>query len=265
MAIVKAPPRDSFIFYRSFYEAIRELPNEDKGEVYDAIFAYIFDQKNSDLSGINNAIYTLIKPQLDANIRKYQNGLKGAEHGAKGGRPKKKKTPKKPLKNPLGDKNKTPNDNVNVNVNDKDNNPPTPLKGEVPEFISGYIWNDFVKHRGGSKFTALARTRILNQLGAWYAEGYDPDEILNRSIMNGWKGVFKPDNQVKGKNHEGFSNGSKGNIAERADQATREVLAEYGIGSEDYADCDDRTAELRYSEHLRQDTGAIENSAKSDG
>jgi hypothetical protein len=58
---------------------------------------------------------------LKANKRRYLNGLKGAEHGSKGGRPKAennpKITPKKPQDNPKITPNLTPNKNVNVNQN----------------------------------------------------------------------------------------------------------------------------------------------------
>ncbi|MDR1089911.1 MAG: DUF6291 domain-containing protein, partial [Prevotella sp.] len=32
--------RDSFIFYRSFYEAIENLPRDIQGEIYTAIMEY---------------------------------------------------------------------------------------------------------------------------------------------------------------------------------------------------------------------------------
>jgi len=113
--------RNSFIFYRSFYEAITELPDEEKGRIYDAIFKYALDGECASLSGVEKAIFTLIKPQIDANQKKYENGKKGAEYGALGGRPRKENnpeiTPGKPLENP----EQTPNVNVNVNVNENGN------------------------------------------------------------------------------------------------------------------------------------------------
>ena len=56
--------RDTMIFYRSFYEAIKELPPENKIEVYDAIFSYSLDFSEPDLSGISKTIFTLIKPRF---------------------------------------------------------------------------------------------------------------------------------------------------------------------------------------------------------
>tara|TARA_B100000963_G_scaffold271900_1_gene240101 strand:- start:2339 stop:3055 length:717 start_codon:yes stop_codon:yes gene_type:complete len=118
--------RDSMVIYKSFYEAIKDLDTETKVQIYDAIYQYgLFLIEPKRLKGVAKIVWTLIKPQLDANIKKYQDGKKGAKHGSKGGRPKKPHTVnnKNPLgvnsKNPIRLESKTPN--VNVNVNDNDN------------------------------------------------------------------------------------------------------------------------------------------------
>ncbi len=103
--------RDSFIFYQSFYEAIVELPREVQGEVLTAIVEYgLYGETTEPLKPIAKAMMLLIKPQIDANQKRYENGCKG-------GRPRKdteeqnqKETKQKP--------NDNDNDNVNVNVND---------------------------------------------------------------------------------------------------------------------------------------------------
>lgn len=66
--------RDSMIFYRSFYEAIKELSKEQQGEIYNAIFSYGLDFTEPILTGVSKTVWTLIKPQIDANIRRYNNG-----------------------------------------------------------------------------------------------------------------------------------------------------------------------------------------------
>lgn len=109
--------KDSFVFYRSFFEALNDLPDENQLELYKAISDFSLNFRESKLSGISKTIFTLICPQLEANKIKYENGCKGGKFGHLGGRPKKEKTPKKPQPNP----NLTPNDNVNDNVNDNYN------------------------------------------------------------------------------------------------------------------------------------------------
>lgn len=68
--------RDSFIFYKSFYESIKEIPEEEQLKVYKAISEYALYQNEIELSGISKAIFTLIKPQIDANYQKFLNGKK---------------------------------------------------------------------------------------------------------------------------------------------------------------------------------------------
>jgi|GEM_PF-2850977 hypothetical protein len=115
--------RDSMVFYRSFYESIKELPYENQLEVYNAIFELSLNFGEIELSGLSKTIFRLIKPQIEANNKKFIDGCKGAEHGKKGGRPPREKTPQKPHKNPIGDFENNPiktpnvNDNVNDNVN----------------------------------------------------------------------------------------------------------------------------------------------------
>lgn len=106
--------RDSVIFYKSFYEALKELPSEQQGEVYNAIFQYQFEGIECKLSGISKTVFTLIKPQLDANNIKYENGCKG-------GRPKNLNEAKQKPKQNLNETKTKPNENVNENDNENVN------------------------------------------------------------------------------------------------------------------------------------------------
>lgn len=121
--------RDGIVFYKTFYESISELPEENALNIYNAIFKYAFFDEEPELSGIEKAIFTIIKPQIDANNKKYENGKKG-------GRPPKKAMDKEIKNNRLdeekttGFENEKPKekenvkdkvkekDNVNVNVKD---------------------------------------------------------------------------------------------------------------------------------------------------
>ena len=70
--------RDSFIFYRSFYEAIRELKDDIKLEVFTAITEYaLYGKFPEDLKPVAKGMMTLIKPNLDVNTSRYENGKKG--------------------------------------------------------------------------------------------------------------------------------------------------------------------------------------------
>ena len=110
--------RESFVFYESFYLALAELSATQQGKIYTAICRYALYGEEPELKGASAAVFKLIKPQIDANNRRYENGKKGGEHGYKGGRPKNpKETPNKPLENPKETPNVNDNVNVNANVN----------------------------------------------------------------------------------------------------------------------------------------------------
>lgn len=80
--------RDSFIFYRSFYEAIHELKDDIKLEVFTAITEYaLYGKVPEDLKPVAKGMFTLIKPNLDVNTARYENGKKG------GRKPKKASAP----------------------------------------------------------------------------------------------------------------------------------------------------------------------------
>jgi hypothetical protein len=68
--------RDTCIFYRSMYEAIKELPKEVQAEIYDAIFSYSLDFTEPELTGISRTVWTLIRPVLEKGNRNYINGSK---------------------------------------------------------------------------------------------------------------------------------------------------------------------------------------------
>jgi len=91
--------RESVIIYRSFYESIKLLPENNQIEVWSAIFQFSFYGKNIELSETSKGFFILIKPQLLANNQRYINGVKGGKFGVLGGRPKKpQRNPKKPKK-----------------------------------------------------------------------------------------------------------------------------------------------------------------------
>lgn len=117
------------VIYRSFFEALKDLPESNRLQVWDAICELGLNGVEVELSGLSKTIFTLIKPQIDANNRRAaagkENGHKGGEYGKLGGRPPKQKPLNNPQDNPLETPNKpsnvNANENVNVNVNENYN------------------------------------------------------------------------------------------------------------------------------------------------
>lgn len=124
--------RDSIIFYRSFYEAICNLPIAEQAKVYSAVFEYGLNGIEPQTDGMAKAIFTLIKPQIEANNARYLNGIKGGRPVKNAKRPQKKgentqnavnsegKTQPQPQINREITKTE-PNDNQKENANEAEN------------------------------------------------------------------------------------------------------------------------------------------------
>lgn len=129
--------RDSMVFYRSFFEAVEDLPPEDFKQAVTAIMRYALDGTADDVKGVAKSILIMARPQIDKNNKRYENGTRGG---------------RKPNDNQSGTKaepkciSSKPNVNVNDNVNDiKENTlksvkekrfaPPTPE--DVREYCRG--------------------------------------------------------------------------------------------------------------------------------
>lgn len=143
--------RDSMIIYRSFYEAIKELPLEDQALVWNAIYEYGLNFQQVDLSGLPKTIFTLIKPQLDANIKKFENGKrpKNKQNGSK--------TEAKDKQN--GSKTVTNvNDNVNVNNNVNQRSFRVDANKDVKEYRK-YLF-DLIKDKAISRDQLFAKCKI---------------------------------------------------------------------------------------------------------
>jgi hypothetical protein len=74
---MKNMERESFIFYKSFAEAIDDLPDGEQLAIYRAIKEYALYEHEVELTGTAKAFWKLIKPQIVANNRRYQSGVKG--------------------------------------------------------------------------------------------------------------------------------------------------------------------------------------------
>lgn len=77
--------KESIVFYRSFYEAIDELKPTEYKNTMNAILQYAFDGVEPELKGVAKVVFSLVKPQIDANQKRYSASV---ENGKKGGAPK---------------------------------------------------------------------------------------------------------------------------------------------------------------------------------
>jgi len=85
--------RETFNFYRSFFEAGKDMSDTDRLAFYDAILGNSFGEETPNLIGIPKIVFAAIKPVIDNQTTNYLNGKKG-------GRPPKNNPPLEKENNP---------------------------------------------------------------------------------------------------------------------------------------------------------------------
>ncbi|WP_294267715.1 DUF6291 domain-containing protein [uncultured Chryseobacterium sp.] len=68
--------RDSFIFYGSWVEAVKELPNDIRLEIYDGIIEYAMTGNLPEFKPMAKIAFNFIKNDLDRNADKYSEKIK---------------------------------------------------------------------------------------------------------------------------------------------------------------------------------------------
>lgn len=68
---------DSFVFYRSFYEAIKDESDDVIASCVKALCTYALDEEEPELDASTRIFFRLVKAQIDANNRKRESGRKG--------------------------------------------------------------------------------------------------------------------------------------------------------------------------------------------
>ncbi|WP_291971475.1 replication protein [Candidatus Symbiopectobacterium sp.] len=70
-----------------------------------------------------------------------------------------------------------------------------PLTAELPKWLAADEWHSWVQYRKEIRKAIKSRqtvTQSINTLSRCREMGYSPGEIINRSIGNGWQGLFEP-------------------------------------------------------------------------
>lgn len=109
--------RDSFVFYRGFFDAMNELQPAEQLALVRMICDYALNESEPETGGAIVAIFRAVKGQIDANNKRFEDGVKG-------GRPKSKN--KKPvvsdsITSGFESENQWLGENVNVDVNVNEN------------------------------------------------------------------------------------------------------------------------------------------------
>ena len=216
--------KNNFLLYKDFKSTIDILTDEQAGKLIKAVFAYVNGRVEPNFKdGMLIVAFNVLKSQLERDLKKYKEiAEKNRENGKKGGRPPKQKQSviEKPKETERLLKNQTvknkpkkaDRDRVRDSVRDRVKD------SDMKEIKHVYftdneleeLFQDFLKQR--KKLKAVNSERAINTLINKLEElsGGDIQEkknIIERSIMNSWKGVFpsknikeqpKPKNEIKG-------------------------------------------------------------------
>lgn len=178
--------RDSVLFYRSFYEAVKNLPADEFKRSVQAIMEYGLNEIEPETDGIERTVFLLTKPQIDANNRRYENG-------SKGGKPKSNQNVTKEEPKPNQDET-TPEpkekDKVKEKDKDKDNkyNVSSPTSGDRLAYPYGDII-DYLNQRSGTKYRSTSED-TRKHIRARMNEGYTVENfrtVIDKKVSE-WKG-----------------------------------------------------------------------------
>lgn len=198
--------KNSFIFYESFYDAISDLKDAERLQLYDAICEYGFTRNIIELNGIVKTIFTLIKPQLEANWRRFENGCKG---GAPQGNSNACKNQKQPKNNQKITKKQPKNKLKQANEKEKEKEKEKEeCKGKrlmSNESIDNILnfdesfrsvlieWLDYKKSRKESYASQVGINKFYKEL--LKLSNNNPEtaqEIIDFSIARNYAGIFEP-------------------------------------------------------------------------
>lgn len=198
MANIKA-----FSFYKSYYEALKEIPEKDKKDIIFAIINYVFEDKKPKFKGTNKIIWTLIEPNLNTSKNK-SNSNSGA---------------------PIGNQNASKtleNKGNNDTIKKQSKNNQNSIKNQsIPHDISysySYINNslsyiiinnknninniynlfkEYIKLREDNKYN-ISETiinRLVKKLNEYGKTDEDKIEIISQAINGKWKDFYNLSNE----------------------------------------------------------------------
>lgn len=183
--------RESFVFYKSFYEAIKELPRDVQGEIYTAIMEYsLYGKETENLKPIARSVFTLMKPQIDVNNKRFENGKKG-------GRPKSEDKPNKNQTKTKEEPNNNQNEtkvkpNVNDNVNENENKENT---------------TNVVSKKDAAKAATLKRKDEFGKSLVPFIDKYGKDMI--RAFFEYWSELNKSETKMRFEKQETWEVGKR--------------------------------------------------------
>lgn len=187
----------AFSFYKSYYEALKEIPEKDKKDVIFAMINYVFEDKKPKLKGVNKVIWALIEPNLDKSKNK-----SNSNSGAPIGNQNASKAFENQEKNDIIKKQSKFNQNSIKNQ---------PLSHDISysyinNSLSYIIFNnsnnkeliyklfkEYIKLREDNKYNISESiiNRLVKKLNEYGETDEDKIEIISQAINGKWKDFYK--------------------------------------------------------------------------
>lgn len=199
----------SFVFYKSFADALLDMDPEECKACIASLCRYAFDGEEEAETPMAKVFLTLVKPQIDANIQRREAGRSGGTAKASKAVAKSSdatKSVKQIVANPSDAtedaKQSLANVNVNANANVKEN-PPTPFTveeatsdalqtlgvvREVADKLSEWITS---RREQGSPITETGLKSLVSIAKAKTAEhgAGKVVQLITESMASGYKGI----------------------------------------------------------------------------
>lgn len=185
MANIKA-----FSFYKSYYDALNEVSEDDKKEIIFAMINYVFEDKKPKFSGIKKLIWTLIEPNLNTSKNR-SNVNSGAPVGNKNAckikeNEGKEETIKKQPKNNQNSINDIKSISYSLSSSISYSN-----SSIINNSILNNLFIEYIKLREYNKYplSEVVISRLINKLEN--AENDDVrKEMIEQAIVGGWKDFY---------------------------------------------------------------------------
>jgi hypothetical protein len=196
-----ADGKKTFIFYSDWINMVREMPNQDAGELLKHILSYVNDENPETKNLLVKMAFGHMKPMLKSDLDKWDRQLKKYSEMGKASAEKRKKQHKSTRVEPTltrvkpmntVNENVNVNDNVNVNVNKKKEGLILPFEDE--DFILQWNnWKIFKNKEFKFKYKSLqSEQAALSKLNTLSNENQETAiGIIHQSMANGWKGFFE--------------------------------------------------------------------------
>lgn len=218
---------ESFVFYKSFADAIAELPAEQYKAVMIALTTYALNGEEPEVNDpFVKALLTLMKPQIDANNRRRDAGQKGGKQSQANGKQSEASTEQSEAnakqseasdkqtqanteqseasgkQSEASDEQTQANVNVNVNVNANANTScAREVKPAVQEKLDEYF--EYLEDLDQKPVTVKARNVIVQKLVSITDIEVKQLQLIDEAMKNGWHNVYERGEPSAGKAKDG--------------------------------------------------------------